>query len=432
MGQTEPKMRAAQASAAQTNQAAQADKTTQASQAALVEPKKNNAIVVVVLVSILSCAAPIATDLYLPALPDMPAYFATTEGIINLTLVGFFFFMAVGMIVFGPLSDKFGRKMPLLISTVLFVLSALAGAFATNVWVLVALRVVEGIGGGGMVAISTALVKDCFEDKARERALVVVQAMSVVGPMAAPVLGAIILSFTDWRGCFVAQAVLGLLALPFALGLVEPLRPENRSEEGVIASFGGIVRAARNVPLVILLLICAINSLPFMCYLSSISYVYLDIFGLTKFQYSAFFAVNASLSAVGAALVVLVNGRLSPRQSLLTAFVCTFVAGVLLVLVGHVSAFAFFLSFAVYSLAGGYARPISTVIMLDQQEGDTGALSSLINFTFTVLNSCGMLIAVLPWPDHVWGVAITVLVGSAISLFGLLALLRSRMCPRGL
>ena len=387
--------------------------------------KQMNAIGIIILIAIVSATPPIATDLCLPAIPDMPAYFNTSEAVVNLMLVGFFFFMAVGMLLLGPLSDKYGRKKVLVASLLVFAGCSALCSFAVNIWMLVALRVIQGLGGGGMVSIGTALVKDCFEGDMRAKVLVAAMAIGVVAPMFAPVLGAFILTFTTWQGTFVAQAVVALCALPLALRLVEPLAPEDRVTESLGRTLGRLVVVGRNKNFIFLLLCCALCSAPYMAYISSASYIYTGFFGLSKLEYSAFFAANAVVSAVGAWLVIAVQKRVAPRVSLPVSFGLSLLSGIGLLLVGHLSPFSFLAVYAVFTLCGGFIRPCVTAVLLEQQEGDTGSASSLINTTNTVLGSVGMLCATLPWSTYINGLGICITVAVAVAFAGLLVILLS-------
>ena len=387
---------------------------------------------IIALVAILSAAPPIATDLCLPAIPDLPAFFNTGEAEVNFILVAFFFFMAVGTLVMGPLADKYGRKPVLFASLGLFMVTALACAFCSSIEVVIALRVVQGIGGGGMVALGTALVKDCFSGDMRQKVLVVTMAISVVAPMAAPVLGAAILTFTSWQGTFVAQTLAGLCAVPLALALKEPLPESERLSDGVVATLGRLVVVGRNKRFLLPLLVCAVCTAPYMTYISSASYIYTGFFQLDKVTYSLFFAANAALSALGSYLVIVVQDKVFPRRSLSFAMAASVVSGVLVIAVGPVSPFVFLATFALFTLAGGFIRPLITNILLLQQQGDTGSASSLINTVYTVYGAVGMMAATLPWSTYIFGLGLCVAVAAAFSLVGFLLLGKSKLKIKGL
>jgi len=386
----------------------------------------------IALIVALGAAPPIATDLYLPALPQMTNVYNAPESLISLTLTGFFLFMALGTLMFGPISDKFGRKKPLFIATLMFAVFGLLSGLSSSVWTLIAARVLQGVGGGGMVAISMALVKDCFEGKVREKVLVLIQAMGVVAPMCAPVMGAFVLKVADWRFTFFTMALLGFACLAMVVLQKESLPDEERSHEGVVRTVGRLFVVGRNKAFSMILALVALHSAPFMGYIACASYIYMDFFGLSAFQYSAFFAVNAALSVVGAGLVLLISGKLPTKKIITGVLVVSLAAGIGLIAIGAISPFAFLIMFGFYALMGSIARPFTTNILLDQQDGDTGSASSLINFVCNISGSLGMLAATFPWPNYIFGLGCMIASVSCAAIILWFALLRSNTTIRGI
>ncbi len=139
-------------------------------------------------ISLMGMFIPLSIDIYLPAMPSMTQYFDTTAAMINLTLVAFFIFFAAGIIVFGPLSDKYGRKSILVTGFLLYIVGSLACALALSIEQLILFRVIQGFGAGNITAIATALIKDCFSGKIKSKVLAAVQVMGVLAPMLAPPL----------------------------------------------------------------------------------------------------------------------------------------------------------------------------------------------------------------------------------------------------
>ena len=160
----------------------------------LVRPQgKLGPLGLVVLLVTASLVTPLSLDMYTPAVPHMTEAFDTTAGTVNLTLVGYFLFFAVGLLVFGPLSDRYGRRPVLLAGVVTYTSASGLCALALDIEMLIVFRVVQALGAGAVSAVATAVVKDAFKAEKREAILSIVQVMFVVGPVLSPVVGALIL-----------------------------------------------------------------------------------------------------------------------------------------------------------------------------------------------------------------------------------------------
>lgn len=154
--------------------------------------------------------------------------------------------MAVGILLFGPLSDKYGRKPMLIAGTCIYMIFSGACALAPSVGFLIGSRIIQALGAGCMVAVSTALIKDCFERQTRDVVLAVVQAMAVIAPMVAPVAGAWIVTLSGWRATFWLLAIIALLCLVAVAFLQETLHSEERESISVLKSLGGLIKVGKN------------------------------------------------------------------------------------------------------------------------------------------------------------------------------------------
>ena len=156
---------------------------------------------------------PLSNDLYLPAMPTMGEHLGTTDALVQLTITIFFFSYAIGMLVWGPLSDKYGRKRPLIAGFLLYSAATALCMLAWNIEVLLAARLFQGVGAASATAISFAMVKDCFSGKTRETVLALVQTISGFGPILAPVIGSWILLVAEWREMFLLLLLIGQINL---------------------------------------------------------------------------------------------------------------------------------------------------------------------------------------------------------------------------
>ena len=366
----------------------------------------------------------------MPALPSMSEVWGVPSSLTNLTLVAFFFFYAVGTLFWGPMSDKYGRKKILQTGAAIYTAASLLCALSVNVYMLIAARVVQGIGAGAITSVSMALVKDCFSGRQRETILAIVQTVSGLAPMLAPVVGAILLLFVDWRGSFFVLTAAGLACLIMSLLYQETLAEDEKYEGSIIGSIGRLFAVGRNVSFIVPCFIFSMYNLAFMGYISMSSYIYVSYFGLSEQVYSYFFAANAGLSMLGPMLYVKFLSRANKKNF---AFVCVAiytVCGLAIVTIGGIAPFLFWLGFAPFSLTGTTTRPFSTNIMLDQQDGDTGSASSLISGVATVFGSVGM-VAVSLFSNPVMGLGTIICITGIVSLAGWALLMKSSLPLRG-
>ena len=359
------------------------------------------------LITVLGMTAPLSTDMYMPSLPFMAEYFGAAPVLVNMTMVAFFIAMAVGMLVIGPLSDRNGRKAMLIVSLALYMAASVFCAITTSVYVLILMRIIQGIGAGGMISLSIAIIKDCFEGQTRATALAVVQSMSVVAPIGAPVIGALIIQVSTWRTVFFVLAAIAALCLITTFFFEESIHEDERNNLGIVESIKRLAVVGRNKNFLSFLISVSFYSAPFMAYLVVASYVYEDFFGLLPAAFSIFFAINALSSLFGPLLYMRLNSRVSAKATMWVLIAVGFAASIAMLLVGHFSPVVFLSTMIPFSIVNSYMRPFSTNILLDQVEGDTGSASSLLYFMHTLLGSIGMFIGSLPWSSYISGIGFT-------------------------
>ncbi len=377
-------------------------------------------------VTVLGMAPPLSTDMYMPSLPLMAEYFNVETILANLTLVVFFLFMALGMLFFGPVSDKAGRKKPLLISLSLYAGGSLLCSLSFSIWLLIGARCIQAAGAGGMVSLSLAIIKDCFIGKTRDTALAAVQSMSVIAPIASPVIGAMILKFAAWRMVFIVLFIIAALLLLTGFLYQESIHEEERNGGSIMDSIKRMAVIGKNRNFMPFLLSVSFYAAPFMAYLAVASYTYEEFFGLSAARFSLFFAINAAFSVLGPVAYIFLFGKMQKRSIMHMLLGAGGLFSILLLLFGERNPVIFLCCFIPYGISNSMMRPYSTSILLDQQDKDAGSASALLNFANTFFGSIGMLIGSLPWHSYVYGLGITMLSFTAVSAAIWAAVLHSK------
>lgn len=366
---------------------------------------------------LLSAFVPLSTDLYLPALPTMTKYFNVPGVLTNLTIILFFLFYSVASLVWGPLSDKYGRRPILLIGLIGYTAASLLCAVSTSVYMLIVCRVLQAIGAGAAAATSTAIIKDVYTGRSLERKIATIQTISVITPVVAPMLGALLLKLTDWRGAFYTQAIIGVVVVVITIMFTETI--QQKGSGNILKTMGRLFVVLRDKRFTALLVIFSASSVTFMAYISVSAYIYQDIFGLSEQMYSYLFSFNAAMMFVGPILYIKLSTKLSRFTLVNASFIITIVAGILICTVGRLGPWAFLVSLLPATIMGSFVAPPSRYLMLSQIPGGDSGSASAIMMAFSSIAGCaGMTFASLNLGDLVFvvgalNIIISLLCGAA-------------------
>ncbi|WP_267419660.1 MULTISPECIES: multidrug effflux MFS transporter [unclassified Curtobacterium] len=262
---------------------------------------------------LLSAVAPFATDLYLPAFPEMTTQLQTSATTVQLTLTAFLVGVTVGQLVFGPLSDRFGRVPPLVAGAVLCVLASAAAVFAPSIGVLIAARLLQGLGGAAGMVISRAVISDLATGKPAARAFSLMMIVGGVAPVVAPLLGGLLTGPIGWRGLLTIVLGLSVVMLVAVLAVIRETHLRSRRDEvrAERQATGSPLRALRSRTFLGYTAVFGFAFAVMMAYISASPFLYQEMIGFGTVEYGIAFGINA-LALMG---VSILSAKLTERHS---------------------------------------------------------------------------------------------------------------------
>ncbi|MET9374951.1 Bcr/CflA family multidrug efflux MFS transporter [Streptomyces sp. NPDC002992] len=255
----------------------------------------------------LTALPPLSMDMYLPALPEVTESLRAPAATVQLTLTACLAGMALGQLVVGPMSDRWGRRRPLLIGMIVYVAATAVCAFAPSAELLISFRLLQGLAGAAGIVIARAIVRDLYDGVEMARFFSTLMLISGVAPIIAPLIGGQILRITDWRGVFHVLAVIGvLLTVVVWKFLGETLPPERRHAGGV----GEALRTMRGLladrVFTGYMLAGGLAFAALFAYISASPFVVQEIYGASPQTFSLLFGLNS----IGLVAVGQINGKL--------------------------------------------------------------------------------------------------------------------------
>ncbi|WP_336651816.1 MULTISPECIES: multidrug effflux MFS transporter [unclassified Leucobacter] len=337
---------------------------------------------ITLVLGLLEAFGPLSMDLYLPQLPQLARTLGTSDALAQATMSVCMIGLGIGQLVAGPLSDRYGRKRPLIVGVVLFAVLSVVCAVAPTIEVLLAARLLQGLAGSAGVVISMAVARDLFHGIELSRMLSLLALVTSVTPIIAPVIGGQLARVMDWRGIFFVLAGIGLaLVFVAVFGLRESLPENSRHSGNVLGTTASHASVVLRDPLFVALMLAAcVGGAAFFSYLSMSSFVLQGQFGLTPQLFSLVFAMNALAQLGGAQLSRVFVRRLGTARMYLTGQLAGAVAAFALLGVTLLGAPApvFIALLALYLGAAGLGGPNGTSLALSGHGARAGTASALL------------------------------------------------------
>lgn len=389
-------------------------------------------LIYILVLGLLTALGPFTIDLYLPAFPIIGHELNVSATAVQLTLTATTIGFAAGQLIVGPFSDKFGRRMPLVLATSLHVAASVGAAMSTDITMLGIFRVLQGIGAAGGGVVAMAMIRDLFGGYQLVRMLSRMSLVNGMAPILAPVIGSQLLGIMDWPGIFWFLAGYGALVVIAAfMFIVETLPPERRHSGGV--SVRGRYKAVFSDRIFVgTLFVGGFNFAALFTYLSASTFLFQTTYGFTPQQYGFLFAANSLGIVSGVQIAAYLMRHTGPQWVIAWATVgqvCAAAAMIIfdqlgLGLWGIMVPLWFFICFT------GFMFPSVQVMGLARNGRQAGTAASLLGAT--TFGFAGIITPVVGLLGVASATPMALIMGSCIllAIAALWFIVRPRMVPK--
>ncbi|HCY8366669.1 TPA: multidrug effflux MFS transporter [Staphylococcus aureus] len=342
---------------------------------------KRSPIFIIILGSLTAIGA-LSIDMFLPGLPDIRHDFQTTTSNAQLTLSMFMIGLAFGNLFAGPISDSTGRRKPLIIAMIIFTLASLGIVFVHNIWLMVALRFLQGVTGGAAAVISRAIASDMYSGNELTKFMALLMLVNGIAPVVAPTIGGIILNYSVWRMVFVILTIFGfVMVIGSLLKVPESLTVTNReSSSGLKTMFKNFKILLKTPRFVLPMLIQGMTFVLLFTYISASPFIIQKIYGMTAIQFSWMFA--------GIGITLIISSQLTgylvdfiDSQKLMRGMTMIRIIGVILVtivLLNHWNFWILAIGFIILIAPVTGVATLGFTIAMDESSSGRGSSSSLL------------------------------------------------------
>jgi DHA1 family bicyclomycin/chloramphenicol resistance-like MFS transporter len=355
-------------------------------------PPKPKGLPLSLVVAALAMLAPFTIDTYLPSFPDIAAELAASHAQMQQTLSLYLLAFAVSTLIYGPLSDSFGRRRVILLALVIYTLTSIGCAYAENIEQLIMLRIGQGLSASAGLVVGRAMIRDVYHGAQAQRVMARVMLLFGIAPAVAPLIGGWLHDLHGWRAVFVFLALLAA-ALFLMIGMVtgETLAREKRHSIHPVAVGRAYGKALRSGKFLALVACFALMFSGFFLYVAGAPTVIYDFLGLGVNDFWVLFIPSVVAIMLGSQLSGRLAGRLSPARTVSLGFALMVMAALLNVAQGLLLApatFSVVAPLALYVLGMALTMPNLNLMALDcfpHNRGMASAMQSFVQMTFTSL-----------------------------------------------
>ncbi|MGO3678455.1 multidrug effflux MFS transporter [Leucobacter sp. UCMA 4100] len=386
----------------------------------------------ILLLGLLEAFGPLSMDLYMPALPALAESLHTSDTLAQVTMSVCMLGLALGQLVAGPMSDRFGRRVPLLVGVLVFTVFSAACAFAPSVAWLIAFRFVQGLGGAAGMVVTLAIARDLFSGRELAKMLSWLALVGATAPIIAPVLGGQLVRIMEWRGIFgVLTGIGALLFLAALLWLPESHPRAKRSEGGARTLRDDAAALLRPGAYRVILAIASVTGIAFFSYLSMSSFALQGSYGVSPQAFGLLFALGSVCNVIGSQTNRVLVARFSTEQLYGAGLVIGWCGGVL----ASASALAgwglapFCAGLGLYLLSTGFTLPNANAIALTEHGERAGSAAALLGMSALVVGPIvSPLVSTLGMTPQVLGLTM-VTASTVVLVIASLALWPRRSAP---
>lgn len=337
-----------------------------------------------IFVGLVTALGPISTDMYLPGFPAISTELGVSQSLVQYTVTAFLAGVAIGQLLYGPLSDWIGRKLPLCVGIVVYAVASVGCALAENISVLIAWRFAQGVGGCAGIVIGRAMVRDRFGSVGSAKAFSLMMLVVAVGPMIAPVIGGWLTGF-GWRAIFAVLALFGaFLAASVVSSIEETLVAERRTRGGVAQVFAQYRTMFKSTQLLSYTVVAGFMQSALFAYVVSAPFVLIDVYGIPPQYFGFVFCANTAGLIAASQINAAIVGRFGPERILGIALLwpvglsITLIAALLL----EFSSIYLVLSVLFGLLVGhGFISPNAAALGLSKHGEQAGTASAVMGVT---------------------------------------------------
>ena len=358
---------------------------------------KPGSLALTILLGLLSAVGPFSTDMYVPSMPGIGTAFGATTQQVQLTISSYLVGFAVGQIVYGPLSDRYGRKPVLVAALLLYCTATLLCPISTSIDMLIVLRLFQAFGGCGATVLARAVVRDLYAGARAGREMAIIAVVMGLAPLVAPLIGGVLETYFDWRAIFVVMALIGLECLALVWWYLPETLKERATEPVSLVSMLKSYRILLSERSYLAhLSIVAFAYAGLFAWISGATFVLQELYALTPITFAAAFAAGSTGFLLGTTIAARLVIRLGLSRIIGLGCVALSIGGVAMATataLGLDTALTVVLSAAVYLFGLGLALPQAMAAALTPFPERAGAASSLLGFVQqSAASLCGALV----------------------------------------